>query len=88
MNLKIVNTVDNEGYPALNPAGDELWFSRNYGIWRSVRVNDHWQVPIQILFPLAGEPSIDQDGNIYFVHHFYQNDMMLEVDIYVAYRKK
>ena len=88
VNLEIVNTADNEGYPALNPAGDELWFTRNYGIWRSVKVNDQWQSPIQIFFPLAGEPSIDQEGNVYFVHHFYQDNTMLEVDIYVAYKKK
>ncbi len=87
-NLEVVNTADNEGYPALNPGGDELWFYRNYGIWRSIKTNDKWQAPEQILYPLAGEPSIDQDGNVYFVHHFFRDNAMLEADIYVAYKKR
>ena len=35
----------------------------------------------------AGEPTLDPQGNLYFVHHFYDDGVMLEVDIYVAYRK-
>ena len=87
VNVAVVNTVDGEGWPALSPGGDELWFYRNYGIWRSKKVNGEWQEPELIISDLAGEPSIDRDGNVYFVHHFFDNDKMIEADIYVAYRR-
>jgi hypothetical protein len=87
-NVAAVNSVDGEGWPALNPQGDELWFTRNYGIWRSIRVNGEWQEPELIVSPLAGEPTIDAAGNVYFVHHFLVGDRLVEADIYVAYKKK
>jgi hypothetical protein len=87
MDVAPVNTVDGEGWPALSPAGDELWFSRNFGIWRSKRVNGAWQEPELIVSPLAGEPSVDAAGNLYFVHHFFVGDKIVESDIYVAYKK-
>ncbi len=87
VNISAVNTADSEGWPALNPTGDELWFSRSSGIWRSKRVQGEWQKPELVVSPLAGEPSIDSAGNVYFVHHFYQGETMVEADIYVAYRK-
>ncbi|GAB4415370.1 MAG: hypothetical protein Kow002_00360 [Anaerolineales bacterium] len=37
--------------------------------------------------PFAGEAALGNDGNVYFTHHFYKNDTMLETNIYVAYRK-
>lgn len=86
-NISAVNTDDSEGWPALNPAEDELWFTRNHGVWRSPRVNGEWAKPELVVSPLAGEPSIDSEGNLYFVHHFYAGDKMLEADIYVARRK-
>lgn len=87
VNIATLNTPDGEGWPALNPAGDELWFGRNYGIWRSKRVDGEWQPAELIISPLAGEPSVDVFGNVYFTHHFFENDRMLEADIYVAYKK-
>lgn len=87
INLALLNTPDSEGWPALNPAGDELWFSRNYGIWRSKLVNDQWQTAELIISPLAGEPSVDASGNVYFTHHYFKDDQMLEADIYVAFKK-
>jgi len=86
-NISSVNTIDNEGWPALNPAGDELWFTRNNAVWRSRRAGDGWTRPELVVSPLAGEPSIDGEGNLYFVHHFYKDDSMIEADIYVAHRK-
>lgn len=86
-NVAAVNTTDSEGWPAINPGGNELWFTRNYGIWRSKKVNGKWQEAEQMVSPLAGEPSIDDAGNLYFVHHFYVSDRMIEADIYVAYKK-
>ncbi len=86
-NVTAVNTIHSEGWPALNPAADELWFTRDYGIWRSKRVNGEWQEAELIVSPLAGEPSIDSAGNLYFVHHFYVDDTLIEADIYVAYKR-
>jgi len=40
-----------------------------------------------ILSQFAGEPSLDREGNIYFVHHYFEDGKMIEADIYVAYRK-
>ena len=45
VNITAVNTVGSVGWPALSPDGKELWFSRNYGIWRSKSVDNEWQVP-------------------------------------------
>jgi hypothetical protein len=86
-NVSTVNTTDSEMWPAVSPDGHELWFYRNYGIWRSEMVNGEWQEAELIISPLAGEPSVDSAGNLYFVHHFYLNDKMIEADIYVAYKK-
>ena len=86
-NLSQFNTQDDEGWPATSPDGLELWFYRNYSVWRSKKADGEWQKAEQILSPLAGEPSMDTDGNLYFVHHYYIDDKMIEADIYVAYRK-
>jgi len=51
-------------------------------------VNGKWQPAELIISPLAGEPSIDASSKIYFAHHFFENDQMLEADIYVAYKNK
>jgi len=85
-NVKAVNSADNEGWPAISPDGNELWISKNYGIWRSKKVNGPWQEPEQIISSLAGEASIDNAGNVYFVHHYYKDNKMIEADIYVAYK--
>ena len=88
INIANVNTSDSEGWPATNTAEDELWISRNWGIWRSKQLNGEWQAAELIVSPLAGEASIDNEGNLYFVHHFYVNGKMIEADIYVAYKKR
>jgi hypothetical protein len=87
VNLSALNTADSEGWPALSPDGNELWFNRNYAIWRSIKVGGEWGTPQQVISPLAGEPSIDQAGNVYFVHHFYHGDQGIEADLYVAYKQ-
>jgi hypothetical protein len=86
-NLENVNSEYDEGWPALNPGEDELWISKNYGLWRSKKVNNEWQTPEQIISDLAGEATIDQYGNVYFTHHYYKDNKMIEADIYVAYKK-
>jgi hypothetical protein len=87
VNLSAVNSASSEGWPALSPDGNELWFSRDFGVWRSRRVDGNWQTPELIVSSLAGEPSLDQFGNLYFVHHFFSGDDMIEADIYLARKK-
>lgn len=87
VNLGALNTPDSEGWPALNPDENELWITRNWGVWRSRRVNGQWQAADLVVSPLAGEASIDAEGNLYFVHHYYVDGKMIEADIYVAYRR-
>lgn len=87
INLENVNSEGDEGWPALNPSEDELWISKEYGIWRSKLVEGAWQEPEKMFSPLAGEATIDAAGNVYFTHHYYKDDVMLEADIYVASKK-
>lgn len=91
-NVEIVNTAENEGWPFISQDGNELWFLRTYmgspAIYRSKKVSGAWSEPELIVSQFAGEPSLDVDGNLYFVHHYYNSQgEMVEADIYVAYRK-
>ena len=90
-NVEAVNTAENEGLPFITQDSAELWFTRTYmgapAIFRSTRVDNEWQEPELIISQFAAEPSLDNEGNIYFAHHFFRDDVMLEADIYVAYRK-
>lgn len=91
VNVAAVNTAENEGMPFLTSDGLELWFHRFHqgspAVFRSRRVNGEWQTPEMIVSQFAGEPTVDWQGNLYFVHHFYKDNKMIEADIYVAYRK-
>jgi hypothetical protein len=91
VNIAAVNSVDNEGWPYLTPDQSELWFTRFYqgtpAIFRSKKTAEGWSEPELILSRFAGEPTFDDAGNLYFIHHFYQNGTMIEADIYVAYKK-
>lgn len=86
-NVAAVNTAGDEGWPALTPDEKELWITKDYGIWRSKKVNGEWTKPELMFSPLAGEATLDSAGNVYFVHHYYKNDQMIEADIYVAKKK-
>jgi hypothetical protein len=91
-NVAAVNTDGNEGWPFVTQDGNELWFTRTYmgspAIYRSLKVEGEWQEPELILSQFAGESSMDSNGNIYFTHHFYNNESrMIEADIYVAFKK-
>ena len=90
-NLSVVNSPENEGWPSLTQDGNELWFTRFYlgspALFKSVRIDGEWQEPELVISQFAGESSIDAAGNIYFTHHYYKDGVMLEADIYVAYKK-
>ena len=86
-----VNSSETEGWPYISSDGNELWFTRYYlgtpAIYRSVKINNVWGEPELILSQFAGGPALDDVGNLYFVHHYYENNVMIEADIYVAYKK-
>jgi hypothetical protein len=90
-NVWEVNTETTDGWPFLSEDESELWFLRTYqgypAIFRSKNKNGGWGEPELILSQFAAEPSLDREGNIYFVHHYFEDGKMIEADIYVAYRK-
>lgn len=90
-NVEEVNTPEDEDQPYISPDGQELWFTRRHqgtpGVFRSRRGEDGWQEPELIVSRFAGEPTLDRQGNLYFVHHYYRNGVMIEADIYVARKK-
>lgn len=90
-NLYAVNTADSDGWPYVTPDGNELWFNRQYqgtpAVFRSKREGSGWGKPELVVSQFAGEPTLDSAGNLYFVHHYYKDDKMIEADIYVAYKK-
>jgi hypothetical protein len=90
VNVSVVNSPYIDGWPFVSPDGSELWFTRGSGapeLWRSTKVNGEWTEPEKMFAPFAGEASMDNEGNIYFTHHFYKDDVMLEADIYIARRR-
>jgi hypothetical protein len=87
VNIAEVNMERDDGWPFVSEDGNELWTHRDYGLWRSKKVDGKWTTPELMFSPLAGEATIDNEGNLYFVHHFFKNDTMIEADIYTAHRK-
>jgi len=89
--LTALNSAELDGFPFVSSDGSELWFTRNYlgtpAIFRSLWADGTWGPPELIISQFAGEPTLDDDGNLYFVHHYFEDGMMIEADIYVAYRK-
>ncbi len=91
-----VNSGQDEGWPWVSPDGREIWFTRwsalgypGPSLFRSTRgPGGSWSEPEEILSSFAGDPALDGEGNIYFTHHFFDQEMqMIEADIYVARRK-
>ena len=56
-------------------------------LYRSIKIDGEWSTPELIVSQFAGEPTLDDSGNLYFVHHYYRDSTMIEADIYVAYKK-
>lgn len=91
-----INTEHDEGWLYISPDGSELWYTswstsgyHGPAIFRTIKDEfGNWSEPEEIISNFAGDPGLDAEGNIYFTHHFYTEDMqMIEADIYVAYRK-
>ncbi len=93
-----VNNVSGAFLPFITPDGTALWFTapshRGFigpAIYRSLRQPNGWGTPVEILSQFAAEPTLDAQGNLYFVHHYFKqvggNLTMIEADIYVAYAK-
>ncbi len=90
-----VNNVSSPFLPFVTPDGNALWFTANSGlghpgpsVYRSLRQGDGWGTPEEIISQFAAEPTLDAQGNLYFVHHYMAaNGSMIEADIYVAYPK-
>ena len=89
-NIEVVNSIETDGWPYFTQDGNELWFLRTYlgtpAIFRSKKINGEWTEPELIISQFAGEPSLDNAGNLYFVHHYYDTKI-LEADIYVCTKK-
>ncbi|MCP4583152.1 MAG: hypothetical protein GY839_16210 [candidate division Zixibacteria bacterium] len=91
-----VNTPYNEFLPYVSADGNELWYTAESSlgypgpaVFRSFKIDeDTWGESEEIISSFAGEPTLDSQGNIYFVHHYFSDDMqMIEADIYIAYRR-
>ncbi len=91
-----VNSELNEDQPFISSDEKELWFTgqsrRGYtgpAVYRSLKSEDgQWGKAEEVISNFAGEPTLDDEGNIYFVHHYFTKDIkMIEADIYVANRK-
>jgi hypothetical protein len=91
VNLEALNSEVSDGYPFITADGQELWFTRWYegtpAVYRSIRSGGEWAEPELVISRFAGEPTLDPQGNLYFVHHFYQDGEMIEADIFVAIKK-
>jgi hypothetical protein len=90
-NLTLVNSEEDDSRPFVSEDGQQLWITRTYqgspAIFVSFKENGIWQEPVLIVSQFAGEPTLDNEGNLYFVHHFYWDGVMLEADIYLAKKR-
>jgi len=90
VNVEVVNSLYIDGWPFITEDGSELWFTRGPGapaLYRSKKVNGEWSEPEKMFSNFASEASLDRAGNVYFTHHYFKDDVMLEADIYMARRK-
>lgn len=89
--VEAVNSAESHGWPYVTKEENELWFSRTYqgtlAICRSVWSGNLCSEPELIISQFAGEPTLDEQGILYFVHHFISGGNLVGADIYVAYRR-
>jgi len=90
-NLTTINSEADDSRPFLSMDGQELWFTRTYqgspAIYCSQWDGEQWGSPELVISQLAGEPTLDPEGNIYFVHHFVRDGSIVDADIYIAIKK-
>ncbi len=91
-----INSAGDESRPFISPDSSELWFTRmasskgymGPAIFRAVKTGHTWSEPEEIVSNYVGDPALDNDGNLYFTHLFYNAEgQKIEADIYVAYRR-
>ena len=61
--------------------------SSDEAIFKSERIDGEWQEPELIVSQFAGESSVDNEGNLYFTHHFYEDGIQIDADIYMLKKK-
>jgi hypothetical protein len=90
-NLTLVNSEEDDSRPFVSEDEQQLWITRTYqgspAVFVSYKENGVWQEPVLIVSQFAGEPTLDNEGNLYFVHHFYWDGVMLDADIYLAKKR-
>lgn len=83
-----INNEKDQGWLYVTPDGTELWYTEDVEIYRSMKNGKTWDEPELIISGLVGDPAIDNDGTIYFTHHYFTADMNhIESDIYVCRKK-
>jgi len=93
----LVNSSKDDGWPFLSSDGRRLYFTgwsdtiMGPCIYRSeLDSTGNWTRAELVVARFAGEPTLDDAGNLYFVHHYYtggDSSRMLEADIYLCRRK-
>lgn len=90
-NITGANSTSDDTRPFVTGDGRELWITRWHegspAIFRSRLVDGGWAAAELIVSQFAGEPTLDGEGNLYFVHHFLRDGVIVEADIYVAPRR-
>jgi hypothetical protein len=90
-NLTLVNSQEDDSRPFVSEDSQQLWFTRTYqgypAVFVSYKENGIWQEPILIVSQFAAEPTLDNAGNLYFIHHFIWDGVMLDADVYLAKKK-
>jgi hypothetical protein len=92
-----INDNHNQSQPYVSSDMQELWYTgwndtiMGPCVYRSqLDSTGNWGPAELIVARFAGEPTLDDAGNLYFVHHYYKSEQtseMLEADIYVCRRK-
>lgn len=92
-----INDSYSQSQPFVSSDMRELWYTGWNEQWmgpcvyRSLADSaGNWQTPEIIVAQFAGEPTLDDSGNLYFVHHFYtggDSSRLLEADIYYCRKR-
>jgi hypothetical protein len=91
-----VNTTTYEGWPYLSANGSELWYTSAVSglgylgpaIYRTTRTDRGWTEPEEIVSGYVGDAAMDPEGNLYFTHHYVDEQLeTIETDIYVCHRR-